>query len=77
MLSSFAATAAAARVARDARFPRWFLLIIAGLIAFVWAVSMLAGIFVPDYEPPASLHSLMLAVSLGLFGFQLIRKNGD
>lgn len=52
---------------------------IGAVVTFVWAVSFLADIFLPDYDPDATIHIVMMVVAGGFFGQEIVRKvqNGD
>lgn len=55
---------------------------IAVLIAVVWAVSVVAAIFIPEYSPPIEIHAIMGLVAGGLFGREAIatiakKANGE
>lgn len=50
---------------------------LAYVITLAWAVSFLVDIFVISYEPPASVHPLMMLVAGAVFGEGLIKaRNG-
>ena len=46
---------------------------LAVLITAAWAVSFILDIVVKEYDPPASVHALMMIVAGGVFGEGLIR----
>lgn len=43
------------------------------VILVTFAISFVVGIFNPAYEPPASIHALMVIVAGGLFGENVFR----
>lgn len=49
-------------------------LFLAGVITIAWAISFIVDIRVKDYEPPASLHPLMMIVAGAVFGEGLVRS---
>lgn len=50
---------------------------IAIVITAAWAISFIVDILQPAYDPPPSLHALMLIVAGAAFGNAVIgRKNG-
>lgn len=50
---------------------------IAIVITVAWATSFIVGITNPNYEPPATLHALMMIVAGAAFGNAVLgRKNG-
>jgi hypothetical protein len=51
---------------------------LAGLITVAWAASFILNAVTPAYEPPVSLHPLMLIVATGVFGSEAVRavRNG-
>lgn len=46
------------------------------VILAAWVVSFVVDLFDRTYEPAASLHALMLAVSGTFLGGSIVRKNG-
>lgn len=50
--------------------------LISYVITFVWVVSFFVDIFIKGYEPPPSVHALMMLVAGALFGEGLVRKRG-
>jgi len=61
--------------------PRRLIIAIAILITVVWAVSFVADAVNKTYEPPPSVHPLMLMVAGAAFGSEMLRtrngKNGS
>lgn len=52
--------------------------VMAIVITVVWAVSFLVDIVVEEYDPPPSVHALMMIVAGAVFGEGLIRnRNGN
>lgn len=47
---------------------------IAIVITIAWAVSFILGAFNPDYNPPPSIHPLMLIVAGAAFGTAVLPK---
>jgi hypothetical protein len=47
---------------------------VAYVILVAWAVSFVVDIFVPTYEPPPSVHALMVIVAGSLFGESVFRS---
>ena len=47
---------------------------LAYIITLAWAVSFTIDIVNPAYDPPASIHPLMLLVAGGAFGEGIIRS---
>lgn len=47
---------------------------IAGLVATVWAASMLGDVFVKAYDPNPMVHAAMMLVLGTVFGVQVVRK---
>lgn len=45
------------------------------IITVAWAVSFIVDILRTEYEPPASVHALMLIVAGAVFGDGLVRSN--
>lgn len=45
---------------------------IAGTVTTTWALSIVADIIFPAYDPPAGVHSLMLIVAGGIFGTEVV-----
>lgn len=57
----------------DKRLPT----IIAIVITTAWAVSFIIDIISPSYEPPATLHALMMIVAGAAFGATILpKRNG-
>lgn len=50
---------------------------IAIVITTAWAVSFILGALNPDYNPPASIHPLMLIVAGGAFGTAVFTKKKE
>ena len=50
--------------------PRPVVIAIASVVIGVWALSQVAVMFLPDYEPPAELHLAVMAVLAAVFGLQ-------
>lgn len=54
--------------------------ILAVVITIAWAISFMIDIVIKEYDPPASVHALMMIVAGAVFGEGLIRtrtgKNG-
>lgn len=48
--------------------------VLAYVITVAWAISFTIDIVNPDYDPPASIHPLMLLVAGGAFGEGIIRS---
>jgi hypothetical protein len=48
-------------------------LTVAYVITTAWAVSFLIDIIVPRYDPPPSVHALMMIVAGATFGEGLLR----
>lgn len=48
---------------------------LAAVITTAWAVSFIVDILDKSYEPPASVHALMLLVAGAVFGEGLLRSN--
>lgn len=48
---------------------------LAVVITLAWAVSFIVDIVNSHYDPPASVHALMLIVAGAVFGDGLIRSN--
>lgn len=49
---------------------------IAFVVTLVWAASFLADIVLASYEPPASIHVVMMIVAGAAFGNTIIKSNG-
>lgn len=47
---------------------------LAVVITIAWAVSFTADILVVTYDPPASIHPLMMIVAGAVFGEGLVRS---
>jgi drug/metabolite transporter (DMT)-like permease len=47
---------------------------IAIVITIAWATSFIIGAFNPDYNPPPSIHPLMLIVAGAAFGTAVLPK---
>jgi len=53
-------------------------LIIAWAVVVAWLASIIVDATVPTYEPPASIHILMMLVAGALFGPRIARRgNGN
>lgn len=50
---------------------------VAVVITAAWAVSFVVDVFNEGYEPPASVHALMLLVAGALFGDRVLRARKD
>lgn len=52
---------------------------IAVVVTFVWAASFLADAFIESYDPPPSVHTLMMLVAGAAFadGIMRARRNGN
>lgn len=53
----------------------WIALWLTVVITLAWAVSFIVDIARTDYDPPASVHALMLIVAGAVFGDGLVRSN--
>lgn len=51
--------------------------LIALVVTAVWAASFLADIALKSYEPPASLHAIMMVVAGAAFAGTVVKKNGS
>lgn len=51
--------------------------ILALLVSFVWALSMVLDAVNQSYDPPAGIHGALMLVLGGVFGARLVNKNGD
>ena len=49
-----------------------FRLAVGATVTFLWAASTVVDFFVPMYDPPPGMHSLMMVVAGGLFGSNLV-----
>lgn len=47
---------------------------LAVVITVVWAVSFVADLLIPDYDPPSSVGTAMLLVAGALFGEGVVRQ---
>jgi hypothetical protein len=58
--------------------PKKLVTAIAGVITVAWAVSFVLDAIFPNYEPPESVHALMLIVAGAAFtqGIIVRRDNG-
>lgn len=50
--------------------------ILASVITVAWGVSFLVDIMVEKYDPPSSVHVLMMIVAGATFGEGLVRSRG-
>lgn len=53
----------------------WASLWLTVVITLAWAVSFIVDIAKTEYDPPASVHALMLIVAGAVFGDGLVRSN--
>lgn len=51
--------------------------VLAGVITTAWAVSFIVDIIVKPYDPPASIHALMMMVAGAVFGEGLLNVRGN
>jgi hypothetical protein len=56
----------------DERLVRIIVLSVTGM----WIVSMIAELFISDYDPPASVHVAMMAVVGAATGRYIVMRNG-
>lgn len=49
--------------------------ILALLVSFVWALSMVLDAVNRAYDPPAGIHGALMLVLGGVFGARLVNKN--
>jgi len=47
---------------------------IALVVTVVWAASFVADVMMKNYNPPAQIHAVMLAIVGALFGFQVVHR---
>lgn len=57
----------------DIKDDRRITLMLAYVITAAWAVSFTVDIIVPTYDPPGSVHALMMMVAGATFGEGLLR----
>lgn len=48
--------------------------VLAGVITTAWGVSFITDIVVKNYDPPASVHALMMMVAGAVFGEGLLKN---
>jgi hypothetical protein len=71
------ATTSNGHVKRNTGLSQQFVDILGWVITVMWALSMMLHAANVGYEPPASIHLLMMAVAGTAFGTNLIKpKNG-
>lgn len=46
-------------------------------VTAAWAISFVLDAVLPHYEPPVSLHALMMLVAGAAFGGSMLKKNGQ
>lgn len=51
-----------------------FVDVLGWLITFAWGISFVLDAAVKEYEPPVSVHALMMVVAGAAFGSSLIKK---
>jgi hypothetical protein len=47
------------------------------VITAVWAISFLVDIVIKTYDPPASVHALMMLAAGAIFGEGLLKRNRE
>lgn len=56
---------------------RSFVDILAWLITVAWAASFIVDMLPYDYDPPASIHALMMIVASAAFGSNLLKRKNE
>lgn len=51
-----------------------FIDILGWIITIAWAASLIADAVLKDYDPPISIHAVMMLVAGAAFGGQFIKK---
>lgn len=51
--------------------------IVSLIVVIIWAISMIVNMFYSKYQPPVGIYPALMLVLGGLFGFRLVKGNGD
>lgn len=62
---------------RNAKITPYVINGVAITVTLVWAASFVADVLMETYNPPGQIHMIMMGIVGSLFGFQIMKGNGD